>query len=512
MKVRVFITYKKAEHFQDCQDRFSVNCDTKSVAVSDGVSQSIFQKIWAEILVDAYTESRAWNPSNEPDHSTVKTRLSSIWTNRVKERLNEMQKEGRNTIRTENSIALGGSAGATIVGVRFNGNKWYGDVLGDSCLIEVKDSKIVRFLSSQDGDGFDNHPDYYDSNPNKKGKGIPKAIDGELSSGMYLLLVSDPFSDFFMEQKKNDNESQFVEEILSVKSHEDFEILVSKWRAAYGMHNDDSTLIIIESDGHDEWSIYSDNINDLIKGDAVATMKAPSNPFHNNNSQAVETSKIEQDVLDNTTSSINNERKEVGLQKSSSSPIEIEVVSKPSSTKQEPSVELQESSKDFKVQELENEISQLKNERDKACEDAKKWEEKYNILFKDNENIKKELDSFRIEKETFETRNKNIIDEHKGEKKQLEKKINDLDELVVKHQKEIASKDKEILGLKDQLHLAQSPRIVERSTVCKICLSEYEKYLSTHLIKRYIPGFNQHDVMNDIVNRLLDGPYIIIER
>ena len=88
-----------------------------------------------------------------------------------------------------------------------------------------------------------------------------------------------------------------------------------------------------------------------------------------------------------------------------------------------------------------------KNERDKACEDAKKREEKYNILFKDNENIKKELDSFRIEKETFETRNKNIIDEHKGEKKQLEKKINDLEELVVKYQKEIASKDKEILGL-----------------------------------------------------------------
>ena len=127
MKIRAFITHKKAEHFQDCQDRFSVNRDTKSVAVSDGMSQSIFQKIWAEILVDAYTKSREWTPSNESDHSTVKTILSSTWKNRVKERLNEMQKEGRNTTRTENSLALGGSAGATIVGVRFEGNKWYGD-------------------------------------------------------------------------------------------------------------------------------------------------------------------------------------------------------------------------------------------------------------------------------------------------------------------------------------------------------------------------------------------------
>ena len=92
MKVRVFITHKKAEHFQDCQDRFSVNRDTKSVAVSDGMSQSIFQKIWAEILVDAYTKSREWTPSNESDHSTVKTILSSTWKKRNAERRSKYYK------------------------------------------------------------------------------------------------------------------------------------------------------------------------------------------------------------------------------------------------------------------------------------------------------------------------------------------------------------------------------------------------------------------------------------
>ena len=50
MDIRAFITHKKAETFSDCQDRFSINSDTKSVAVSDGMSQSFFQKIWAEIL------------------------------------------------------------------------------------------------------------------------------------------------------------------------------------------------------------------------------------------------------------------------------------------------------------------------------------------------------------------------------------------------------------------------------------------------------------------------------
>ena len=52
MKIRAFITHKKAEHFNDCQDRFSINADTKSVALSDGMSQSWQQKIWAQLLVE----------------------------------------------------------------------------------------------------------------------------------------------------------------------------------------------------------------------------------------------------------------------------------------------------------------------------------------------------------------------------------------------------------------------------------------------------------------------------
>lgn len=301
MKIRAFITHKKAEHFQDCQDRFSVNKDTKSVAVSDGMSQSIFQKIWAEILSEAYTKNGDWIPSQECDHMTVKTKLSSMWSNQVKNRLTEMQNEGKNTTRTENSLALGDSAGATIVGVRFAGKKWRGDVLGDSCLIELVGAKIKRFLSSQEGDSFDNHPDYYDSNPKKKGKGVPKAIEGELSNGMSLLLVSDPFSDFLLEQKKNGKESQFVEEILSVTSHDDFENLVSKWRAAYGMHNDDSTLLIIEHDGSDELNIiFEDNIEKLIEGDTVATPKAPADPFHRNSPQPVVEKKTVPEVVDDS--------------------------------------------------------------------------------------------------------------------------------------------------------------------------------------------------------------------
>ena len=64
MKIRAFITHKKAETYKDCQDRFCINPETKSLAVSDGVSQSIFPGIWAEMLVYEYA-NKNWCPNHE---------------------------------------------------------------------------------------------------------------------------------------------------------------------------------------------------------------------------------------------------------------------------------------------------------------------------------------------------------------------------------------------------------------------------------------------------------------
>lgn len=65
MKVRAFITHKEEEFYKDCQDRFSVNADTKSVAVSDGMTQSLVPWIWAEFLACEYTKDIVWYPNDE---------------------------------------------------------------------------------------------------------------------------------------------------------------------------------------------------------------------------------------------------------------------------------------------------------------------------------------------------------------------------------------------------------------------------------------------------------------
>lgn len=257
MLVSAFITHKKAERFKDCQDRFSVNPDTKSIAVSDGMSQSIFQKYWAQILSEKYTSAADWVPNRESVRE-----LSPIWYDKVNSYLDDEEKAGRNPWRAKGSIARGLSAGATIVGVRFNNDEWVCDVLGDSCFILVRESHIEKLITSEDVEAFDSYPDFYDSNPKKIGKGTLKTETGKLLPGDMILLVSDPFSDFLLKNKGTGNESVLVDRLSGVNSHEEFETVVAEWRDL-GMHNDDSTLVIIKQDKSEELNLIDGCIDDI---------------------------------------------------------------------------------------------------------------------------------------------------------------------------------------------------------------------------------------------------------
>lgn len=261
MIIRAFITHKLAENYSDCQDRFGVNDDTKSISVSDGMGSTWQQKIWAQLLVDTFTKSYNWMPT----HDTIKP-LCNTWHQMVEsfiQHLKDTNAPDNIIYRNERNLAEGKSAGATIVGIRFTGNNWQGSVLGDSCLIEWNGSE-ARFHTSQDVEAFDSYPDYFDSDELKQGKGIPKDISGTLDKGSYLFLVSDPFSDFLFEHYKQGDVAEYMQQLLKLSSHEDFEALVDEWRKA-GMPNDDTTLVIVEPDDSDDFSIEQDKIDDINK-------------------------------------------------------------------------------------------------------------------------------------------------------------------------------------------------------------------------------------------------------
>lgn len=256
MKIRAFITHKAKERITDCQDRFAINKETKIVAISDGVSQSIFPDYWAELLVNHYSQFGSLTDDERID-------LCNIWTQKVRSFIDDEKAKGNNPWRTESNLDEGLSAGATLCGVKFEGtDKWYCNVIGDSCLIKVDSDNNIEILSSEDKK-FDNEPDYLDSHPHKKGRGQFVNYHGTISKLEKIILVSDPFSDFFYKHKIE--APLLIQQMLNINSHEDFISLVDAWRLA-GMKGDDSTMVIVEWDDSSEFNIVGmDKIEAMIE-------------------------------------------------------------------------------------------------------------------------------------------------------------------------------------------------------------------------------------------------------
>lgn len=77
-------------------------------------------------------------------------------------------------------------------------------------------------------------------------------------------MVSDPFAELF---QNNETNLEFIKsrlaELQTLSDHESFKQLVEKWRDEFSMHNDDSTLILIED--LSDSTIHADHLDDLAE-------------------------------------------------------------------------------------------------------------------------------------------------------------------------------------------------------------------------------------------------------
>lgn len=261
MKVRGFITHKLAEKYSDCQDFLGVNTSKKILAIADGMSQSIFPQWWAEELVLAATEGN-WTPKQDDV-----SKLQQKWFERVSQRIEQLKQDGRNPWRLENCITEKTGAGATLCVLRILENyHWECYVLGDSSLISInQENNITRIYRSQEGK-FTNHPDFFDSFG--EGKGEVKHFDGVFSEGCKLILVTDALAELLYEKHSQQDESDYIDCLTHIESHEDFVDLVDRWRKSDGMTNDDTTLVVIDFDGKDELEInHWDDLSKLIENE-----------------------------------------------------------------------------------------------------------------------------------------------------------------------------------------------------------------------------------------------------
>lgn len=264
MKVKAYIYHKRAEKYSDCQDCFGINTQNNRIAVSDGMSQSIFPQWWAQILVDYYLENGCIPQDIHPLQEKWQRMLCTEIEHREKEAITNPK---RDPWRLKNLLAEKSGAGATLCGLTLGDSEWTCECLGDSCVIGINHDYSLNFYTSQVGE-FGNHPDYFDSFGKGRGEAIKKSVNRDVRA---ILIVTDPFAELFMIHENNyDFIKQRIKELTNLNNHKSFSELVENWRDMYGMHNDDSTLVLIDDISKSGFTIeYSDNLTELCVGEGT---------------------------------------------------------------------------------------------------------------------------------------------------------------------------------------------------------------------------------------------------
>lgn len=258
ISIKGYITSKESELFYDCADRYAYNKSQNKFAISDGVSKSFFPKIWADVLVNR------WVDSKEFDETQFILDCQKDWLKQVTEIVNKPDAKWF----TKNAFNRKESGLATFVGLRFFKKKkdwyWKADALGDSFLFFVpnkfKDfSKECIVLSSkQEPIVFDNFPDYLSSlGSNHKGKKQLK--ESPMIAGTFYLMT-DALAEWFLNEKGNS-----ICKIDVWQNQKDFERFVDEERHNEKLGNDDSAILTIkiEEDKKDKLTYVLEVVSDI---------------------------------------------------------------------------------------------------------------------------------------------------------------------------------------------------------------------------------------------------------
>ena len=241
LKVFSFITHKKAESLDDCQDAIKVNEGISRYAVADGATRSFFPKWWAELLVEHFCEM----PDSFLNEDSWKEQLVPIqeeWYKRVEERV-----KSRNLFYLTNSLNAREPAVSTFIGLEVDKTtlEWQAVIIGDSCLFHISDYGFKSYLIEKSED-FTSRPEAFASFP-EKNQGKPTFISGEIQSGDRFILATDALAKWILEHKETGKLEDILNRFRQIESSESFNQFVDQARNNEDIRliNDDVTLMLI---------------------------------------------------------------------------------------------------------------------------------------------------------------------------------------------------------------------------------------------------------------------------
>ncbi len=266
LAVKSFITHKKAESREDCQDAFFQNEKMARYAVADGATRSFCAKEWAELLVEHFCEESIPYPTTHSWQSWLNP-IQEKWYMRVARKVRE-----RPLYFLVNPFTSKEPAASTFIGLEFDKTEasWKAMIVGDSCVFQIGNCRFKSYLINKSTD-FTSYPAFLASYE-KDNHSEPSFVKGCASHGDTLILATDALAHWILRHKEAGRRDEALNELKMIEDENQFHEFVDRARSdeAIRLVNDDVTLMILSVEQKQDVEAENDQPT-TISGSGIET-------------------------------------------------------------------------------------------------------------------------------------------------------------------------------------------------------------------------------------------------
>lgn len=212
------------------EDAFAGDPARGRFAIADGASESAFANTWAQILVNAFVQTPgAW----------------SGWLLAARQRWGSQVQARELSWYAEAKVEDG--AYAAMLGITFKNGRWLARAVGDCCLFQVRERRLLRTFPIQNSGEFGNRPSLVGSrnrHPDQL-RARRHQSKGDLGPEDVVLLMTDALAEWFLKQVEQGR--QPWNDVQAILTEARFVQFVTDLRDAKALRNDDVTLALIQT-------------------------------------------------------------------------------------------------------------------------------------------------------------------------------------------------------------------------------------------------------------------------
>lgn len=226
---RTFHTPKGGHTLNEYEDAFAGDPHTGRFAIADGASESAFADVWAQILVNAYIQSAGpW----------------SGWLHDARKRWEVQVQDRELPWYAEAKFQEG--AYAALLGIAFSHGRWRASAVGDCCLFQMRDGRLLRSFPMRRSSEFGNRPSLLGSRSRTSMQPRTRRVhwQGDFRASDVVLLMTDALAERFLKEVENGRLPW--NDLQAIQSHEQFADFIDNLRQAKELRNDDVTLMLIQ--------------------------------------------------------------------------------------------------------------------------------------------------------------------------------------------------------------------------------------------------------------------------